>query len=118
MACEEEKECADATQDILHFFELEKYDRTSFARMARKQKEVRERRRKAKDIKAQIEPVKQWFDSKQPQVKELEQVLGALRKAEKDYNRYRVYVPKTKEIIDFQIHSDKKDSANKYGAEE
>lgn len=118
IAYDEEKLCSDTTQDILHYFELEPYNRSSFAKMAHKQKEIRERRRKAKEIMEQITPIKQWTDKQQQQIKEIEQVLGALRKAEKDAHRYRVYVPKTKEVLDAQINTGYKQPMNKYGAEE
>lgn len=82
--------------------------------MGRKQKEVRERRRKAKNIKAQLHPIVVWINNNQPQIKEMERVLGEMRKSEKSSNGYKVYVPRTKEILEIQLHKQEKHS-NTYG---
>ena len=63
-------------------------------RLALKLREVRQKRREAKDLLDQAGPVADWLESRRAVVKELEQLLGGVRKAERR-SRDRIYTPKT-----------------------
>ena len=91
MAEQWEQEANDATQDILHRLELAAEDA---GRLALKLREVRQKRREAKDLLDQAGPVADWLESRRAVVKELEQLLGGVRKAERR-SRDRIYTPKT-----------------------
>lgn len=88
------QEADDATQDILHSLELEEHDTDDFARLAAKLKEVREQRRIAKDTMYQSSPVCDWADDNQRVLKDLERLLGEVRKREKNTEN-RIYTPRT-----------------------
>ena len=80
MAEQSEQEANDATQDILHRLEL---------------CEVRRQRREAKDRIDQTAPVAAWLEERRTVVKELERLLGEVRKQERRASD-RIYTPKTK----------------------
>mgnify|MGYP000474660211 FL=1 len=93
-AVEDEQEANDETQDILHSLELETHDYHSMARLSRKLKEVRQKRRKAKDLLAQAAPIVEWAENHTQELKSLERLLGIVRKEEK-HAEGRFYTPKT-----------------------
>jgi hypothetical protein len=90
-----EQEANDITQDILHSLELEEHDYHSSAKLAKELKEARKMRRAAKDLMAVTAPVLDWADANRPVIKNLEQLLGCVRKAERN-TEGRVYTPRTK----------------------
>ena len=92
-----EQEANDATQDILHSLELEEHDYHSSARIARKLKEVRQTRRAAKDLTLKTQVVVNWIDENRKTIKTLEQLLGEVRKMERNTEN-RIYTPKTSVI--------------------
>ena len=94
MAEQWEQEANDATQDILHRLELGELAAEDAGRLALKLREVRQKRREAKDLLDQAGPVADWLESRRAVVKELEQLLGGVRKAERR-SRDRIYTPKT-----------------------
>lgn len=94
VAAEDEQEANDETQDILHSLELEVHGYHDMAKLSKKLKEVRKKRRKAKDILAQAAPVVDWAESHMQELKSLEQLLGIVRKEEK-HAEGRFYTPKT-----------------------
>ena len=94
MAEQWEQEANDATQDILHRLELGELAAEDAGRLALKLREVRQKRREAKDLLDQAGPVADWLESHRAVVKELEQLLGGVRKAERR-SRDRIYTPKT-----------------------
>lgn len=83
------------TQDILHRLELhdDKYHET--AALAKKLREVRRRRRVAKDTKTCLEPVVVWYDGHKKEIGAMQRLLGDIRKVE-NRQSIRAYVPKTK----------------------
>lgn len=93
-----EQDANDETQDILHSLELEKHDYHDTARLGKRLKEVRRARRAAKDIIAQACPVVEWAETNRKTIGALEQLLGAVRKAEKNTEN-RIYTPKKKPPI-------------------
>lgn len=82
------------TQDILHAVELDRHTYHEHARLSKTLKEVREERRKAKDKREQLEPIVKWGEENEKTVKELERLLGEVRKIEKKMGK-RVYIPRT-----------------------
>lgn len=89
-----EQEANDRTQDILHTLELEDNKYHDCARLAVALREVRQERRMAKDKKQQLQPIIDWADANMKVIKNMEQLLGAVRKAEKSLEG-RFYKPKT-----------------------
>lgn len=82
------------TQDILHAVELDQNTYHEHARLSKTLKEVREERRKAKDKREQLEPIIDWTEENEKTVKELERLLGEVRKIEKKMKN-RTYIPRT-----------------------
>lgn len=97
IAAATENEGENATQDILHYFELEKYQYHQFARLAKTAGEVRRQRRQAKDKMQELKPLVDWVAENAKTVKSLERLLGELRKIEKNLAG-RSYHPKTEVI--------------------
>ena len=94
IAQEEETELNNQTQDILHFLELEKHPYHEYAKLAKKLKTVREERRKVKDYIQETGPIMTWLENNRQTIKNLEQLLGTVRKAEKSTVN-RIYIPKS-----------------------
>lgn len=94
IAAEREKDADEETQDILHRLELEEDSLQDMEKMTEALKEVRRRRREAKDSKMMSEPVMDWLLKNKEMVNSLEQVLGEVRKIEKRI-RNRTYTEKT-----------------------
>lgn len=93
------------TQDILHRIELEENSYHEYAKLSRGMREVRQKRREAKDRWSQLEPVVNWVAEHEETIKSMEKLLGEVRKIERfEENRY--YIPKT-EIVS-QILGEKK----------
>lgn len=92
------------TQDILHKLELEEITYHEYARLSKVLKEVRIKRREAKDIAEQLEPLVDWEAQNSKSIKELEKVLGEMRKAEKS-KQNRHYNPKT-DIVSTTLNKD------------
>ena len=82
------------TQDILHKLELEEITYHEYARLSKALKKVCIERRKAKDTIEQLGPLVTWVVQNNKVIKELERVLGEMRKVEKNM-QYRHYNPKT-----------------------
>lgn len=95
------------TQDILHKLELEENTYHEYARLSKALKKVRIERRKAKDTIEQLGPLVTWVAQNSKIIKELEKVLGEMRKAEKNI-QYRHYNPKT-DIVNQALKEVKKD---------
>lgn len=95
MAETEEQETNGETQDILHSLELEPHDYRQFAALGKELREIRQRRRAAKDAISVLSPVLRWAEENRTVIKGLEQLLGEIRKAEK-YTENRIYTPRTK----------------------
>ena len=95
MAEADEQEANDATQDLLHFIELEDHDHEEYARLSEELKAVRKQRRKAKDTMSETAPILDWMDSNRQVIKSLERLLGDVRKAEKN-TAGRIYTPRVR----------------------
>lgn len=93
-AVDDEKTAGDQTQDILHTLELGENSYHANAKLAIALKSVRQERRRAKDRTQVLYPIADWARQNQRTVKELEHLLGDVRKAEKN-TEFRHYNPKT-----------------------
>lgn len=89
-----EQQANDETQDILHSLELGEHSYHDQAHLAAKLREVRKNRRAAKDLITQTTPIVEWVEHNRGIIKGLEQVLGKVRKEEKNADG-RIYTPKT-----------------------
>ena len=97
-AAEEERQANAQTQDILHQLELGDNDSCAAARMAGLLRQVRRKRREAKDAYALANLVDHWAAENKAAVKSLERLLGELRHMEEQQND-RAYFPST-DILD------------------
>lgn len=88
-----------ATQDLLHYLELENVSYHEFAKLSKTTKAVRQERRNAKHTMELLEPIIQWINSNGPTIKKLEETLGLMRKVEKSIGNRR-YNYKTSVIND------------------
>lgn len=97
-ASEEEQQANAQTQDILHQLELGDNNSRAAARMAGLLRQVRRKRREAKDAYALANLVDHWAAENKAAVKSLERLLGELRHMEELQNN-RAYFPRT-DILD------------------
>lgn len=94
IAVSDEKEKNDETQDLLHTIELQNHIPYNELLIFQVTKQVRQKRRIAKDTIRQLQPIVDWFKENQKVIKELERLLGNVRKEEQHIeNRY--YTSKT-----------------------
>lgn len=89
-----QQEAEAETQDILHSLELEKHSYHEMVALSRKLAEVRQARRKHKDIVAQLTPVVEWTRENDSAVRSLQRLLGDVRKTERN-TQNRFYTPRT-----------------------
>ena len=74
--------CDKKTQDLLHELELCDWSYHERAHAAIELREIRQRRRAAKDIIEVLTPLITWLTAQTNAVNQLKQCLGAMRKAE------------------------------------
>ena len=111
--CDQEHEAASAaeeelnaqTQDLLHCLELTDNKYHDLARISKALGAVRQERREAKDKEMILEPITEWIQQNGRTIKELERLLGAVRKAERN-TEGRIYTPRT-DIVDKVLCSEK-----------
>jgi hypothetical protein len=94
IALQAEKDADDQTQDILHSLEFEENKYHDCARLSLTLSKVRQERRAAKDTRLQLQPIVDWAGQNAKAIKSMEQLLGAVRKAEKNLDG-RFYRHKT-----------------------
>ncbi len=90
-----EQDANDETQDILHIIELRETGQAEIIELYDKLKEVRCKRRKAKDYILQTVPVINWTEENKTVIKGLEKLLGEVRKNER-YTQNRIFTAKTR----------------------
>ena len=83
-----------ATQDLLHALELGEDKATERARIGLKLREIRRKRRTAKNTVEQSRPVAEWAEQNRAVIKSLERLLGDVRKLEHK-SENRIYAPRT-----------------------
>ena len=91
----EEQEASSITQDILHDIELRDHTYHENANLTKELKASRVARRKAKDKMDAAGPILSWVENHRATVKELEQLLGVVRKAERNAEG-RIYTPRVR----------------------
>lgn len=107
IAVAEETEANNATQDLLHSLELDDNKYHDSARIALALKQIRKERREAKDKGVNLQPIIDWSTENIRVIQELEQLLGAVRKAERN-SVGRRYIPKT-DVLDKTLKGIKKE---------
>lgn len=95
MAQAEEIEQNDITQDILHSLELQEHSYHELASLSKELAQSRKKRREAKDILSTTSPVLNWMENNRKIIKDLENLLGSARKAERSTEN-RIYTPRSK----------------------
>lgn len=95
MAEADDQEANGETQDILHSLELQEHGHHEYAALSKRLRDVRRKRRTAKDTMAFCAPVLGWAEANRNVVKGLERLLGDVRKAERSAEG-RIYTPRTK----------------------
>lgn len=104
----QESDTNNETQDILHRIELDDNSYHEYARLSKALRRVRKDRREAKDTVMQLQPVVEWLAENSKTVRDLEKLLGAVRKVEKQTEN-RFYIPKTA-IVDETLGGGTSDS--------
>ena len=112
MAVTEEQETDDITQDIMHSLELEDHTYHEYAQLSKELSEVRKKRRMAKDTLAVLKPVLDWYEKNTQVIKDLENLLGVVRKSEQKFNN-RIYTPKTNNVSMFAAKTSGKGNLTK-----
>lgn len=93
MAEANESEANSITQDILHDIELRDHTYHEYAKLSKDLRVARQDRRKAKDMMSAGAPVLDWISHNRDKIKEMERLLGDVRKAER-YADGRIYTPR------------------------
>lgn len=93
-AIAKETEENNKTQDLLHNLELQSNGYHDLARISKALITVRRERREAKDTVSQLQPIIEWTEKNTKVLKELEKLLGEVRKIER-HTHNRMYIPKT-----------------------
>lgn len=83
------------TQDILHCLELQELSMHDYIALSIEQKNIRQNRRKAKDVRETLTQFVEWITANKKFVDNLTQMLGKIRKAEKNVEKERHYVDRT-----------------------
>ncbi len=79
-----EHETNDKIQDILHDLELSNSNGYhDYAKLGKALREIRLQRREAKDKCLHLQPIMDWMEKNQQAIKDMEQLLGSVRKAER-----------------------------------
>lgn len=81
-------------QDILHFLELNEVPYLDRKKLTDLLPGIRRSRRVAKDTMATLAPLVRWMAEHKKAIRDLEQVLGSVRK-EEDHQQNRVYSYRT-----------------------
>lgn len=94
IAITEEREKDAESQDLVHRLELNHNTYHDMAKIAKTITKVRRERRQAKDRQQVLKPVTDWICQNTRVMKSLEELLGAVRRAEKALEG-RTYTQKT-----------------------
>lgn len=97
IACSIQRDMDQATQDILHHIEMQENTQHEFILEGIALKNIRQKRRNAKDREKILTPVVEWFAANQRVVNDLERLLGKIRKEEKSIE-HRAYINRTEVV--------------------
>ena len=78
----------------MHHIELKENSQLDYIYEGLQLHRIRKDRRRAKDTQRLTKPIKEWAESNKRIIKELEQLLGEVRRQER-YIENRFYTPKT-----------------------
>lgn len=90
LASDEQKDCEDRQNDILHEFELIELTHNERGRLGKELTEVRRQRRIAKNTSELLFPLCEWIANNGHAIKALQRALGEMRKIE-DKQKNRLY---------------------------
>ena len=96
IANQEEQDANGETQDILHELELLDHKYHEFAQLSKELKEIRIKRREAKNVIESTGPIISWLENNRQTVKNLEQLLGTVRKAQRSVENNKIYTPRVR----------------------
>ena len=94
MAIADEQEANKSVQDLLHLIELEDKSHNQLGHIGKQIRDIRRSRREAKDAQRVTSVLVDWVDKNKAVIKDLEQLLGSVRKAESTIAN-RSYYPRT-----------------------
>ena len=83
------------TQDILHCLEFQELSLHDYIALSIEQKNIRQNRRKAKDARETLTQFVDFVSANKRFIDQLTQMLGKVRKAEKNVEKERHYVDRT-----------------------
>lgn len=99
IAVQDAQQTYSETSDILHEVELADHTPEEYIALCHTLREVRQRRRRAKDMSSALLPVVTWINANRKTMQGLEQLLGDVRKAERTQEN-RFYIPRTNILTD------------------
>lgn len=97
IACSIQRDMDQATQDILHHIEMQENTQHEFILEGIALKDIRQKRRNAKDREKILSPVVEWYAANQRVVNDLQRLLGKIRKEEKSIEN-RTYTNRTEVV--------------------
>lgn len=89
-AADEQRECEDLQNDILHDLELVDHTHNERGHMGKQLAEIRRKRRVVKDACELLDPLLRWTTIYDKAIKDLQRTLGEMRKIE-DRQKNRLY---------------------------
>ena len=95
---EDVRDCENITQDVMHTLELGKPDAPTQSRLSVLLTATRRRRRIDKNTIEITDPISLWCKQNKSAMRSLEELLGTVRKIERDINSMHTYTYKTKEV--------------------
>ena len=97
IAIQQEKDADYQTQDLLHNLELnDENNYHDYAKISKALKQIRKERRMAKNKVLRLYPILDWIEANPQTIKNLQKLLGEVRKTEKKTSSEGLYyVPKT-----------------------
>lgn len=97
IVCSIQRDMDQATQDILHHIEMQENTQHEFILEGIALKDIRQKRRNAKDREKILTPVVEWYAANQRVVNDLQRLLGKIRKEEKSIEN-RTYTNRTEVV--------------------
>lgn len=97
IACFIQRDMDQATQDILHHIEMQENTQHELILEGIALKDIRQKRRNAKDRERILTPVVEWYAANQRVVNDLQRLLGKVRKEEKSIEN-RTYTNRTEVV--------------------
>ena len=97
IVCSIQRDMDQATQDILHHIEMQENTQHEFILEGIALKDIRQKRRNAKDRERILTPVVEWYAANQRVVNDLQRLLGKIRKEEKSIEN-RTYTNRTEVV--------------------